>query len=260
MIFDSHNHLQSDKFEIPVSDLISQMKSQGVCGCVVNATREEDWDRVSVLAEEHPDFIRPAYGIHPWFAHTASDAWEQRLRARLENNPKASVGECGLDRWVKAPAIDVQFEVFLKQVEIAADMERCLTVHCLKAWQELFAAIDQAPRWPKKFLMHSFAGSIEIAERLIKKGAWFSFSGYFLQQRKIKVLEMFQQLDPSRILLETDSPDMLPPENLIEFPLNGGANHPANIRSIGAAFSAATDSSILSRIMENSRKFWDLSH
>ena len=258
MLFDSHNHLQSEKFTQSTADLITQMKNQGVCGCVVNATREEDWDRVSLLVTEHQGYVRPAYGIHPWFAHTVRDGWELRLRARLEKNPEASLGEIGLDRWVKHPSIDVQFDVFLKQVEIAAEMERPMTVHCLKAWEELFFAIDQAPAWPQKFLMHSFAGSIEIAQRLMKKGAWFSFSGYFLEPRKSKVLEMFCQLDPKRILLETDAPDMLPPKDMIKFPLQDSINHPANLINIAEAFSVATSQSILERIMENSRDFWEL--
>jgi TatD DNase family protein len=53
--------------------------------------------------------------------------------------------------------------------------------------------------------MHSFGGSIEVAERLLKKGVWFSFSGYFLHERKRKVLEVFRQLPQDGILLETDA-------------------------------------------------------
>jgi TatD DNase family protein len=137
-------------------------------------------------------------------------------------------------------------------------MERPMTVHCLKTWEELFMAIDQAPAWPQKFLMHSFGGSIEIAQRLMKKGAWFSFSGYFLEPRKSKVLEMFCQLDPNRILIETDAPDMLPPENMIQFPLQDSINHPANLITIAEAFSTVASPCILERIMENSRDFWKL--
>ena len=40
-----------------------------------------------------------------------------------------------------------------------------MAAHCLKAWEELFAAMNQAAAWPEKFLMHSFGGSIEVAER-----------------------------------------------------------------------------------------------
>jgi len=87
--------------------------------------------------------------------------------------------------------------------------------------------------------MHSFGGSIEIARRLIPLGAYFSFSGYFLQSRKAKVLEVFRHLPRERILLETDAPDMLPPAEVITHPLPEHANHPANLPSIARGLAVA---------------------
>ena len=87
--------------------------------------------------------------------------------------------------------------------------------------------------------MHSFGGSIETARRLIPLGAYFSFSGYFLHPRKSKVVETFRQIPEDRILVETDAPDMLPPETFITHSLPGAANHPANLPAIAEAFATA---------------------
>ncbi len=232
------------------------MKDAGITGCVVNATREDDWEAVAVLAQEFPGYVFPAYGIHPWYADTAAEGWEIRLRERLLSDRSASVGEVGVDGWVGSPGMAVQFGVFVKQAEIAAELGRVMTVHCLKAWEELFAAMDQAAAWPEKFLMHSFGGSFEVAERLAKKGAWFSFSGYFLHERKRKVLEVFRRLPKDRILLETDAPDMIPPQDFVKFPLGTGVNHPANLRSIAEAFERETQAEMLVQIETNGREFW----
>ncbi|MEP2776769.1 MAG: TatD family hydrolase [Luteolibacter sp.] len=256
MLFDSHNHLQSARFGKPVAELVGEMKAQGISGCVVNATREADWEAVQALARDYPGFVFPAYGIHPWFADTVEEGWEGRLREMLAEDPLATVGEIGVDGWVDAPGMEVQREVFVKQVRIAVETQRIMTVHCLKAWEELFSAMNEVPKWPEKFLMHSFGGSIEVAERLLKQGAWFSFSGYFLQERKRKVLEVFRKLPEDRILLETDAPEMMPPEAMVEFPLEDGANHPANLRAIAEAFEKQTHPGILKRIEANSRAFW----
>lgn len=223
---------------------------------MVNATCEEDWDAVAALAGEFPGFATPAYGIHPWKADSVSEGWEERLKNRLENDPQATVGEIGVDGWVDSPSMSVQREVFVKQVEIALETGRIMTVHCLKAWEELFSLINELPDWPEKFLMHSFGGSIEVAERLLKKGAWFSFSGYFLQPRKRKVLEVFKQLPRDRILLETDAPEMMPPEEFVEFPLEAGVNHPANLRAIAEAFGKEMETGILEEVDRNSVEFW----
>jgi TatD DNase family protein len=53
------------------------------------------------------------------------------------------------------------------------------------------------------------------------------------------VLEVFRQLPPERILLETDAPDMLPPVEFLTHPLPENHNHPANLPAIGQALAAA---------------------
>lgn len=236
--------------------MVVEMKDAGITGCVVNATREDDWEAVAALAREFTGYVFPAYGIHPWHADTAAEGWENRLRERLSADPKASVGEVGVDGWVESPGIEVQFPVFVKQAELAAELGRVMTVHGLKAWEPLFEAMDRAAAWPEKFLMHSFGGSIEVAERLLKKGAWFSFSGHFLHPRKAKALEIFRKLPEDRILLETDAPDMVPPEDFVKFPLGEGVNHPANLRRIAEAFERETGVGMLDKIAENGKRFW----
>jgi len=255
-LFDSHNHLQSGRFGRGVVDLVGEMRDSGICGCVVNATRESDWGAVANLAREFPDFVRPAYGIHPWFADTAEEGWEVRLREILSEDARATVGEVGVDGWVDSPGMEVQQKVFAAQVGIAAEMGRVMTVHCLKAWEELFETMDESKAWPEKFLMHSFGGSIEIAERLLKKGAWFSFSGYFLHERKRKVLEVFRKLPRDRILLETDAPEMIPPEGFVKFPLGEEVNHPGNLCMIAEGFERELGEGILEKVEGNGALFW----
>ena len=239
---DAHNHLQDPRLGDP-GPVVAAMKFAGVSRCVVNATREDDWPAVANLAADYPDFVIPAFGIHPWHAHTAGAGWQEKLRDLLARLPQSSIGECGLDQWVTDPPLEIQRPVFIDQLRLAREMDRPLTIHCLKAWSALFDAFAEAPP-PARFLMHSFGGSIEIARRLIALGAFFSFSGHFLHSRKSAVIEVFRQLPPDRILLETDAPDMLPPAALITHPLPENLNHPANLPAIGVALAAALGMSL----------------
>jgi TatD DNase family protein len=234
---DTHNHLQDPRLGDP-APIIAAMKLAGIDRCIVNATRESDWPAVENLACMDPDFIRPAFGIHPWQAHTASPGWQSRLADLLEKYPQSSLGECGIDSWITAPALAIQRPVFVDQLRLARRLGRPITIHCLKAWGALFDAFATAPP-PDRFLMHSYGGSIETARRLIPLGAYFSFSGHFLHPRKSAVLDAFRQLPHDRILLETDAPDMLPPPESITHPLPEDHNHPANLPAIGHALATA---------------------
>lgn len=256
MLIDAHNHLHDPRLGDP-APIIAAMRKAGIGACVANATCEEDWPRIEALAAEYPGFVLPAYGVHPWKAHLAAPGWEDRLHALLDHSPEAGIGECGVDRWVKEPDIAVQSPVFEAQLRLAREFDRPVMIHCLKAWQVLFDTFERIPP-PRRFLMHSFNGSIETARRLVSMGAWFSFSGYFLQSRKADVLEVFRQLPPDRILLETDAPDMLPPEPFITHPLDG-TNHPANLPAIAGGFAAVlgvNEAEIALRTSENFSRFF----
>lgn len=234
---DAHNHLQDPRLG-EAAPVLAAMRSAGVRQCIVNATRESDWQAVEQLSIAYPGFVLPAFGIHPWHAHTASPGWETRLRSLLDRHPQASIGECGLDQWIRSPDLATQSRVFLEQLRIAREMQRPATIHCLKAWAPLFEAFHRESP-PARFLMHSFGGSIETAKRLVPLGAYFSFSGYFLHPRKSSVIETFRKLPRERILVETDAPDMLPPPEHTSIPLAHPLNHPANLPSIGTALAAA---------------------
>lgn len=234
---DAHLHLQDPRLG-DAAPLIATMKAAGVTQCVCNATCEADWPVVENLSLEHPDFIIPAFGIHPWKAHTARPGWQERLEKLLDRHPQAVIGECGLDQWIEQPPLSRQMPVFLDQLRMARELKRPPTIHCLKAWGALLDAFHQESP-PARFLMHSYGGSIEFARQLIPLGAYFSFSGYFLQPKKARVIDVFRQLPRDRILLETDAPDMLPPPSLIVHPLSGNHNHPANLSAIGRALAEA---------------------
>lgn len=234
---DAHNHLQDARLG-DADDVIAAMTRSGVGHAIVNATRESDWSSVEKISTDNPGFVFPAFGVHPWQALGASEGWLGRLAMILEKYPDASVGECGLDQWVSEPSIEIQRPVFMAQLRLAREMNRTITIHCLKAWGALLDVLAVAPP-PPRFLMHSFGGSIETARRLIPMGAYFSFSGYFLHPRKSSVLDVFRKLPRDRILLETDAPDMLPPASVISHPIKDNHNHPANLPAIGNALAAA---------------------
>jgi TatD DNase family protein len=230
MWFDAHNHLQDPRFGIPAADLIAAMRGAGIGGCIATGTREADWPLVAALARAHPDFVRPAFGIHPWHAAAAAPGWDTRLAAWLERFPTAVVGEIGLDRWVNEPAPGLQLPLFRRQWQIAADFGRPLAVHCLKAWPDLFRALDKLPALPGHALAHGFGGPPEAAADLLARGWLLGFGGYCLHPRHAARRELFAGLPADCLLVETDAPDMAGPAAERPFQLpDPTLNHPANL-------------------------------
>lgn len=251
--FDAHNHLQDDRL-LPVREgLVAAAREAGVCGMVVNGACESDWDAVERWAEEQPGWVKPSFGWHPWYLHERLEGWEARLEQRLRRRRDAGVGECGLDQWIlslnpgararyvpglagiEPVGLEEQEAVLRVHLELAHQWERPLSLHCLGAWGRLLELLEAGPLPACGFLLHSYGGSVEMMRCLVRLGGYFSFPGYFLHERKERQREVFRQVPPDRLLVETDAPDQLPPEEFRSHALagvDGPLNHPANLALI----------------------------
>src|SRR6185436_20483228 len=127
-------------------------------------------------------------------------------------------------------------EAFTWQLQLAAKRNCAASIHCLQAWGRLRDLLRDNPPPARGFLLHSYGGSKEMVEPLAKLGAYFSFPGYFMHERKVRQREAFRVVPLDRLLIETDAPDQLPPDSHIRFPLTDTAgktiNHPANLGAI----------------------------
>jgi TatD DNase family protein len=220
--FDAHNHLHDVRLASAINGLC-------VSRCVVNSTSEKDWPQVSALAKHH-SWLIPAFGLHPWYASQRTAIWFDTLRRFLDEHPNASIGEIGLDRWMRDPDIHDQELVFRQQLALSAERNIAASIHCLKAWGALEESLKNSPPPNRGFLLHSYGGSADMIRTFSKLGAYFSFSGYFAHERKAAQREVFKQIPLDRLLLETDAPDMLPPPELQVIP--GEVNDPRNIERI----------------------------
>ena len=261
---DAHNHLQDERFSGRQQALLTDCRAVGISSMVVNGTKESDWLAVAGLAQNHPDLIVPSFGCHPWYLDKRTPDWLTKLRRHLDTTPGAGVGEIGLDRWKPDLPYAGQEEAFLAQLTLATELDRPASIHCLKAWGRMLELLQAGPRPAVGFLLHSYGGPAELIEPLARLGAYFSFPGYFLLDRKTRQRESFRAVPPDRLLLETDAPDQLPPTGLVRFPLTGGSdgralNHPANLGEIYrglAEILGEPSGSLAARVGENFRRLF----
>ena len=232
MLCDAHNHLHDARLAPHRPAIFESLRTLDLRGAVVNGTREEDWGAVAALAREH-SWITPSFGLHPWHVPQRSPDWLDALRRALDEHPRAGIGDVGLDRWIKGHDIAGQLEVLQAQAAIAAAENRPLTIHCIQAWGTLLDFFQSHPAPARGFLLHSFGGPLEMIGAFAELGAFFSFPPYFLHPRKASQRERFRHIPCERLLIETDAPDMWPPDDCNPHPLrdsDGRAiNHPANL-------------------------------
>ncbi len=254
--YDAHNHLQDDRFAGRQKELVAVCKKAGVARMVVNGACESDWPQVLALAQENK-MVLPSFGYHPWYLAELTPDWLKNLESLLDKIPGA-VGEIGLDRWKPELPYAGQEEAFLAQLRLATERNLPVSIHCLQAWGRMLELLQNNPRPQRGFVLHSYGGPAEMVPAFAKLGAYFSFPGYFLHDRKLHQRETFKHVPADRLLIETDAPDQHLPEDKILHPLVDAdgkpLNHPANLPAVYAGladFLGEKVGSLAARVEEN---------
>ena len=152
---------------------------------------------------EHPEQFRPvpggcySAGIHPWWTADA-ERTERMLRAlpRLLHHPQVvRVGECGLD-WLRGADRERQTKVFCAQIELAEQLELPVTLHVVKAFDQLLR-LKKLLRPSTNWTVHGFRGHAALARQLLDAGIDLSFGEHYQA-------EAFELTPAARRHTETD--------------------------------------------------------
>lgn len=246
MLVDAHNHLQ-DAWLLPYrGEIVRALESIDLGAAVVNGTMEADWTAVADLADAY-GWVVPSYGLHPWHVAGRSPHWLEQLTEHLDREFRLgrphAVGEIGLDRWKQPLAGADQNDVFLAQLTLAAERNLPVTIHCLGAWGAMEEALHRHPVPARGFLLHAYGGPAEMVARFATRGAYFSFNGSFLHERKRARCDVFRQVPAERLLIETDAPAMALPSSLTRYhlppsPVGTPLHHPASLADVYPALAA----------------------
>lgn len=195
------------------------------CGCT-----EDDWPVVAAMARGRETVpaprpavkVFPSFGLHPCQIAGRSPDWLRRLEEALMAHP-AGVGEIGLDHLVAGRDDLAQEQIFIAQLDLARRLRRPVTIHCRRAWGRLLEILRRGGLPPAGLMVHAWSGSLEVLEELLALGAYISFAGNITFAHHQRARRALLATPMARLLLETDSPDILPAGAV------GACNEPANL-------------------------------
>lgn len=201
--FDTHCHLDRLPPEVPLLQVLHRASNAGVSRFIVPGVSGPVIESEKFAAIEN---VKLAWGIHPCFAdEKTSDKFFENFNQRLYE--PAAVGECGLDRR-SSLSLEQQIRLFKQHLELAAEINLPVIVHLVGLQQAAYDLIVSFKKLPP-VIMHSWSGSFEMASRFVAAGCYISFSASILKKPDIAG-KILHSIDRSRLLIETDSPDMKP--------------------------------------------------
>lgn len=208
MIFDSHAHYDSGQFDEDRDEILNSMQENGV-GTIVNSAA--DWDSVTEvveLAEKYP-FVYAAVGLHP---DEVGDLDEERfayLKAQCQKEKVVAVGEIGLDYYWDNESHDVQKKWFIRQLELARELDLPVIIHSRDAAEDTLKIMKEHGQGLRG-VIHCFSYSKELAREYVKMGFYIGVGGVVTFKNGKKLKEIVEEIPLERILLETDCPYLAP--------------------------------------------------
>lgn len=164
-----------------------------------------------------------------------------------ETGRRFGIGEIGLDKLFRVPSngfygnqevtenvgltqckvtMDHQKAVFVKQLELAHQLKKPVSLHCVKAHGPFFDIVSTDFHGIPWVVLHSYTGSLDQANAWIKafkshnRNLCFSFSNYInaSDHKRDALVQLVRLLDAHQILTESDMPiDRFLPQNSNEY-------------------------------------------
>ena len=224
MLFDSHAHLDDEKFADDREAVIARAKENGVTHIINIGADMESSARSVALASQH-ESIYAAVGVHPHEAEKVVAADYDQLAKWTRLDKVVAIGEIGLDYYYDLSPRDLQKEVFIRQLDVARQMHMPIVIHDRDAHGDTMAILKREGKGLIG-VVHCFAGSLEMANELIKMGWYIGCDGPVTFKNAAKLPEIMTKIPLERLLIETDSPYLTP------VPLRGKRNEPAYVRFV----------------------------
>lgn len=226
MLFDSHAHLNDERFDEDREELISSLQERNV-DLVVNPGACIETSISSIELAKKYDFIYAAVGVHPHDVGELDDSAIDTLRKlAIENKKVVAIGEIGLDYHYDNSPRKVQREWFIKQIELANELKLPIIIHDRDAHGDTFEIIQKYRNPEIGCVLHCYSGNVELAREYVKMGCYISLSGTVTFKNNKKTKQVAREIPLDRLFIETDSPYMAPT------PHRGERNDPSLVQFV----------------------------
>lgn len=227
-LFDSHCHLNDEKFNEDRDELILKLNNEGVEKLVTAGYSLESSKEAINLASRY-NFIYATIGISPNDIPDNINGIKEeidQLNELYKTSEKiVAVGEIGLDYHWNTENKDLQRYAFIEQIKLANKLELPIQIHTRDAVMD---TIDILRKNNVKCggIFHCCPFNRELVKEGLKLGFYISFAGPTTFKNSKNASEIINMVPDDRFLVETDSP-YLSPE-----PYRGKRNDPRKVQYI----------------------------
>ena len=226
MYFDTHAHLDDERFDEDREELIARMKEEGISPCMtVGANMRMNAINVE-LAKKHEGYLYATVGLHPHDAKELNEETMAQMKEWAKLPQVKAWGEIGLDYYYDRSERDVQRAAFRAQLDAAKELGLPVILHIRDAHGDALDILREKKGSLPRGVVHCYSGSWESAQEYMSLGFHISFTGSVTFKNAVKLAEVSDKIPLDRLMIETDCPYMAP------VPHRGKRNDPTLVKVI----------------------------
>jgi len=223
-MIDTHCHLDDAAFAADLDSVLESSRAANVVAWILIGYAPERWEAAVEMARRIPGMSH-TLGVHPSHAEEWNDDVANGLRDRLRSSGAVAVGEFGLDFYRDNAPLEIQREAMIGQLEIARELDLPAVFHMRNAEAEMLDILTSRDELPR-MLFHSFEGTSRLLDFIVERGAYLGVGGLVTRQRSEPLREQLRRVPLESIVLETDSPYLVPARQ------KDRRNVPAHVRTV----------------------------
>lgn len=206
MYIDTHCHLSKEDYD-DIDLVIKENKEKNVNRIIISGCTKETIVESIALADKYQE-VYLTIGYHPSEAKIITSKDLELLEDQIRNNSKVKgIGEIGLDYHYGKEDIELQKDLFRKQMKLAEKLNLPVVIHSRDATKDTISILKEFPQVIGD--IHCFSGSVETAKIYVSIGYKIGIGGVvtFKNSNLYKVIEA---IGIENIVLETDAPYLAP--------------------------------------------------
>ncbi len=204
-------NLTHDSFDADREQVIQDARDAGVETFIITGSDVNCSKKAVTLAHQYADCCFATAGIHPHHAADFNGESQSELQQLLNDEKVVAVGETGLDYFRDFSPRPAQVFSFEQHIQMAIENNMPMFLHQRDAHQDFGPILKEHRDQLSQVVVHCFTDNERALFDYLDLDCYIGITGWICDERRGQhLLELVGNIPDNRLLIETDSPYLLP--------------------------------------------------
>jgi TatD DNase family protein len=251
-------NLTHDSFNKDRAKVIDDAINASVSAMIITGSNESCSRKAYELTQEYVDCLYSTVGFHPHHASEYTGESEDLILELIKHNKVVAIGETGLDYFRDISPREAQIFAFEQHIKLAIQTGAPLFLHQRDAHEDFYAIIKEHRDKISNLVVHCFTDTKKALFDYMDLDCHIGITGWICDERRgLHLRELVKNIPDNRLMIETDSPYLIPRDLKLKTRRNEPKNLP-HIAQVIAQLRSQEQSELIHTTVKTTTQFFKL--